>query len=191
LIAVGLATQPLSSFGEMAAAYLMVHASQSFWPVVNRLDETRERRSRATPSAATESHCCTRAALTASRAPAPPDHRWNAWYGVLPRATVSAANENVCTVGGAGNPSQRRRRAETEVDLPIAKWAAGIGIVCYVLWAVFHPIAANAAYDFAEQSTGMARGRLLQDAFHLLFFAVAGIVMAVVLNWRNDSRATG
>jgi len=34
----------------------------------------------------------------------------------------------------------------------------------------------------------MARGRLLQDAFYLLFFAVAGIVMAVVLNWRNDKQ---
>jgi hypothetical protein len=37
----------------------------------------------------------------------------------------------------------------------------------------------------------MARGRLLQDAFYLLFLAVAGIVVAVVLNCRNDSRAPG
>jgi hypothetical protein len=37
----------------------------------------------------------------------------------------------------------------------------------------------------------MACGRLLQDAFYLLFLAVAGMVMAMVLNWRNDSRATG
>jgi hypothetical protein len=34
-------------------------------------------------------------------------------------------------------------------------------------------------YALAEQSTGMVRGRLLQDAFYLLFFAVAGILMAV------------
>jgi hypothetical protein len=40
----------------------------------------------------------------------------------------------------------------------------------------------------ADQSTGMARGRLLQDAFYLLFFALAGILMAVILNWRNDKQ---
>src|SRR6202011_1696569 len=43
-------------------------------------------------------------------------------------------------------------------------------------------------YALAQQSTGMVRGRLLQDAFYVLFFAVAGIVMAVVLNWRNDKQ---
>jgi hypothetical protein len=34
----------------------------------------------------------------------------------------------------------------------------------------------------------MVRARLLQDASYLLFFAVAGIVMAVILNWRNDKQ---
>jgi cold shock CspA family protein len=29
---------------------------------------------------------------------------------------------------------------------------------------------------------------LLQDTFYLLFFAVAGILMAVILNWRNDKQ---
>jgi len=38
------------------------------------------------------------------------------------------------------------------------------------------------------ESVGMVRARLLQDAFYLLFFAVAGIVMAVILNWRNDKQ---
>jgi hypothetical protein len=46
--------------------------------------------------------------------------------------------------------------------------------------------AANAVYSLAEQQTGMVRGRLLQDAFYLLFFALAGIVIAITLNWRND-----
>jgi hypothetical protein len=69
-----------------------------------------------------------------------------------------------------------------------AKWAARIGAVFYVFWGVFHLVAANAVYGLAEQSTGMVRARLLQDAFYLLFFAVAGILMAVILNWRNDKR---
>ena len=72
--------------------------------------------------------------------------------------------------------------------MQMAKWAARIGAVSYVFWGVFHLVAANAVYVLAEQSTGMVRARLLQDAFYLLFFAVAGILMAVILNWRNDKQ---
>ena len=68
----------------------------------------------------------------------------------------------------------------------MAKLAARIGAAFYVLWGILHLVAASGVYSLAEQSTGMARGRLLQDAFYLLFFAVAGILMAVILNWRND-----
>jgi hypothetical protein len=69
-----------------------------------------------------------------------------------------------------------------------AKWAARIGAVFYVLWGIFHLVAANAVYALAEQSTGMVRARLLQDAFYLLFFALAGILIAAILNWRNDKQ---
>jgi hypothetical protein len=69
-----------------------------------------------------------------------------------------------------------------------AKWATRIGAALYVLWGSFHLVAANAVYALAEQSTGMVRARLLQDAFYLLFFAIAGILMAAILNWRNDKQ---
>ena len=69
-----------------------------------------------------------------------------------------------------------------------AKWAARIGAAFYVLWGIFHLVAANAVYALAEQSTGMVRARLLQDAFYLLFFALAGILIAAILNWRNDKQ---
>lgn len=46
-------------------------------------------------------------------------------------------------------------------------------------------VAANSVYVIAAQSTGLARGRLLQDAFYLFFFATSGILIAVILNWRN------
>jgi hypothetical protein len=69
-----------------------------------------------------------------------------------------------------------------------AKWASRIGAVFYVLWGIFHLVAANAVYALAEQSTGMVRARLLQDAFYLLFFAMAGILLAAILNWRNDKQ---
>ena len=69
-----------------------------------------------------------------------------------------------------------------------AKLAARIGAGFYVLWGIFHLVAANSVYVLAEQSTGMVRGRLLQNAFYLLFFAISGILMAVILNFRNDKQ---
>ena len=69
-----------------------------------------------------------------------------------------------------------------------AKWAARIGAGFYVLWGIFHLVAANSVYALAEQSIGMVRGRLQQDAFYLLFFAIAGVLIAVILNWRNDKQ---
>jgi len=72
--------------------------------------------------------------------------------------------------------------------MQMARWAARIGAVFYVLWGIFHLVAAVAVYALAEQSTGMVRGRLLQDAFISSFFALAGILMAMLLNWRNDKQ---
>jgi len=69
-----------------------------------------------------------------------------------------------------------------------AKWATRIGAGFYVLWGIFHLVAANSVYVLAEQSTGMVRGRLMQDASYLAFFAISGILIAVVLNWRNDKQ---
>jgi hypothetical protein len=108
---------------------------------------------------------------------------------VLWRATVCAANENVCSVGMARNPSQLSEDTKAkERIMQIAKWSARIGAVFYVLWGVFHLVAANTVYILAEQSTGMVRGRLLQNAFYVLFLALAGISMAIILNWRNDKQ---
>jgi hypothetical protein len=69
-----------------------------------------------------------------------------------------------------------------------AKWAARIGAAFYVLWGIFHLVAANSVFVLAEQSTGMVQGRLRQDAFYLVFFAISGILVAVILNWRNDKQ---
>jgi hypothetical protein len=33
---------------------------------------------------------------------------------------------------------------------------------------------------------GMVQGRIYQDAWNLLFFALFGVVVAVTLNWRNS-----
>jgi hypothetical protein len=102
---------------------------------------------------------------------------------------MSAAKENACSVGIAGNTSQSHRCVGNgETTMQMAKWAAKIGAVFYVLWGVFHLVAANTVYALAERSTGMVRGRLLQNAFYLLIFALAGMLIAVILNWRNDKQ---
>ncbi|WP_146606033.1 hypothetical protein [Mesorhizobium kowhaii] len=70
----------------------------------------------------------------------------------------------------------------------LSKWAARIGAVFYILWGIFHLMAAQAVNGLAGQADGMIRARLQQDAFYLLAFALAAIVIAVLLNWRNDRR---
>jgi hypothetical protein len=64
--------------------------------------------------------------------------------------------------------------------------AAKIGAVFYVLWGIYHLPAANSVYKLAEGTSGMVQGRLLQNAFYILFFAISGIVIALGFNWRND-----
>ncbi|MBO9379636.1 hypothetical protein GG804_22955 [Sphingomonas histidinilytica] len=66
------------------------------------------------------------------------------------------------------------------------RWAARIGAIFYILWGVFHLMAAKAVFGLADLANGMTRARLQQDAFYLLAFAVAGMAIAVLLNWRND-----
>jgi hypothetical protein len=70
----------------------------------------------------------------------------------------------------------------------VSKWAAMTGVVFYTLWGIFHLVAAYSVYNLAEQVTGMMRGRLLQDAFYLLFFAISGMLIVAILNWRNDKQ---
>jgi magnesium-transporting ATPase (P-type) len=65
-------------------------------------------------------------------------------------------------------------------------WAKA-GAIVYVLWGVLHLKAAQMAYAMAQmQEAGPVQGRLEQNAWNLLFFAVAGIVIAVWMNWRNS-----
>lgn len=73
-----------------------------------------------------------------------------------------------------------------EEEMPGAQWAARIGAIFYILWGVFHLMAAQTIFGLAALANGMTRARLQQDAFYLLAFAVAGMAIAVFLNWRND-----
>ena len=62
-----------------------------------------------------------------------------------------------------------------------------IGAVCYVIWGVLHVNAAYMQYQFGSSlEAGMVQGRLIQNAWHLLFFGVLAIIIGMRLNWRNS-----
>jgi len=64
---------------------------------------------------------------------------------------------------------------------------ARIGAVLYVLWGVLHIVAAYKVYTLGQTfELGMVQGRIYQGAWNLLFFALFGIVVAVLYNWRNS-----
>ncbi len=62
-----------------------------------------------------------------------------------------------------------------------------LGASLYIVWGLLHIKAAHVVYTLAESmEPGMARARVLQDAWHLLIFALLGIAIAIGWNWRND-----
>ncbi len=64
---------------------------------------------------------------------------------------------------------------------------AKLGAVAYVLWGLLHLQAARLVYILGQSlEPGMVQGRIYQDAWNLLFFALFGIIVAVFLNWRNS-----
>ena len=64
---------------------------------------------------------------------------------------------------------------------------AKLGAVTYVLWGILHIEAARKVYVLAQTlDSGMAQGRIYQDAWNLLFFALFGIAVGVCLNWKNS-----
>ncbi len=64
---------------------------------------------------------------------------------------------------------------------------ARIGSVLYILWGVLHIVAASKVFALAQTlEQGMIQGRLYQNAWNLLFFALFGIVVAVLYNWKNN-----
>ena len=64
---------------------------------------------------------------------------------------------------------------------------ARMGAIAYVLWGLLHLQAARLVYMLGDSlEPGMVQGRIYQDAFNLLFFALFGIAVAVMLNWKNS-----
>ena len=64
---------------------------------------------------------------------------------------------------------------------------AKIGAVLYMLWGILHVFAAYKVVILAQTlEQGMVQGRLYQDAWNLLFFALFGIVVGILYNWKNS-----
>lgn len=64
---------------------------------------------------------------------------------------------------------------------------ARIGAILYILWGALHVVAAHKVYLLGQSlEQGMVQGRIYQDAWNLLFFALFGIAVAVLYNWKNS-----
>jgi len=64
---------------------------------------------------------------------------------------------------------------------------AKLGSITYVLWGILHIVAARKVYALGQTlESGMVQGRIFQDAWNLLFFAIFGIVVGIFLNWKNS-----
>lgn len=81
-------------------------------------------------------------------------------------------------------------RANPQISLArsqrIAILSAKFGAISYGVWALLHLQAAWAVYKLGLRvDPSMVQARLFQDAWNLACFSVAGIAVAVTLNWRN------
>ena len=64
---------------------------------------------------------------------------------------------------------------------------AKLGSITYVLWGILHIEAARKVYVLGQTlEPGMVQSRIFQDAWNLLFFAFFGIIIGIVLNWKNS-----
>ena len=64
---------------------------------------------------------------------------------------------------------------------------ARVGAILYVLWGVLHIVAAFKVFSLGQSlEPGTVQGRIFQDAWNLLFFALFGAAVAIKYNWRNS-----
>jgi hypothetical protein len=64
---------------------------------------------------------------------------------------------------------------------------ARTGSILYVLWGILHIVAAVKVYTLGQSiEPGMIQGRIFQDAWNLLFFALFGMAVAIKYNWFNS-----
>lgn len=66
---------------------------------------------------------------------------------------------------------------------------AKAGAAAYVVWGLLHLQAAWSTYTLGQaMAEGVERGRVIQDAWNLLWFSILALLAATAFNWRNDVR---
>ncbi len=63
-----------------------------------------------------------------------------------------------------------------------------IGATFFVIWGLLHLYAGYGLYQMgAAMEPSMVEARIVQGAWHLLFFGVVAIVVGIRWNWRNSA----
>lgn len=62
-----------------------------------------------------------------------------------------------------------------------------IGAIFYGLWGLWHVRVVIRLFESATQmEVGSLQARIYQGAFHILWFALGSIAIAILFNWRNS-----
>ncbi|MEO1127608.1 MAG: hypothetical protein AAFW84_03910 [Cyanobacteria bacterium J06635_15] len=63
-----------------------------------------------------------------------------------------------------------------------------VGAVFYGLWGFWHFRVVMRMFEFAstQMEVNVLQARIYQGAFHILWFAVGAIAIAILFNWRNS-----
>ncbi|MEU7043723.1 hypothetical protein AB0A77_21985 [Streptomyces varsoviensis] len=70
----------------------------------------------------------------------------------------------------------------------MARIAAKLGAVFYVIWGIVHISAAYGLLKLGQSlDPGMVQARVFQDAWNILMSALAVIVIGALMNWRNST----
>ena len=93
--------------------------------------------------------------------------------------------------GGVSNQAPCRNTGIHHVGLratnPVASAVSKIGAVFYIIWGCLHLLAAYSVYALGRSlDSSVVQGRVFQDAWNLVFFAIIAISVAATLNWRNS-----
>lgn len=81
------------------------------------------------------------------------------------------------------NPQTIQPESKTTI-IPYHK----VGAIFYGLWGFWHFQVVTKMFEFAstQMETGILQARIYQGAFHILWFAVSAIAIAIIFNWRNS-----
>ena len=64
---------------------------------------------------------------------------------------------------------------------------AKLGAIAYIIWGILHIQVSRLVFSLGGTlEPGIIQGRVNQDAFNLMFFALFAITIAIWMNWKNS-----